>query len=275
MTTNSGQGSTSAGGTSGSSSEPLRPTTDYDTSVERDRSIPVREERVETRPTQVREQHVERVEHVEHVRPPVQPAPPVVHNDNDGRPVNVAVGAERQDGVRWGPVWAGLLTALTTFLLFELLFYAFGWLDLDPGSGSSSGLVTGILALVAFFLGGLVAGATALWKGLFSGLLHGFLVWALGVVAFIALTFFGAGALLGSFGSLTNQLGVGPQQVQSATEVSEAEANQASSTAKDAAAPAFWGLLAPLGASMLGGLIGSKIWPRKDDSDPETVRLKA
>jgi hypothetical protein len=119
----------------------------------------------------------------------------------------------------------------------------------------------------------LIAGATAIWKGLFSGLLHGFLVWALGVVAFIALTFFGGSALLGSFGDLTSQLGVGPQQLQEATEVSGSEADEIASTAKDAAAPAFWGLFLPLAASMLGGLIGSKIWPRKKDSEPETAQL--
>src|SRR5215212_1801964 len=27
----------------------------------------------------------------------------------------------RRDSVRWGPVWAGLITALTTFLLLQLL----------------------------------------------------------------------------------------------------------------------------------------------------------
>jgi hypothetical protein len=30
-----------------------------------------------------------------------------------------------------------------------------------------------------------------------------------------------------------------------------------------------------LAASMLGGLIGSKIWPRKKDSEPETVQLRS
>jgi len=232
-------------------------------------SVPVHEEYVEPRHTaaQVREQTV-----VQHESRPVP-----VHSEQP-RPVNVAVGAERQDGVRWGPIWAGLLTALTTFLLLELLFYAMGWLTLDPGSnepGDSRALVTGILALAAFFLGGLIAGATAIWKGLFSGLLHGFLVWALGVVAFIALTFFGGSALLGSFGDLTSQLGVGPQQVQAAAEVSGSEADEITSTAKDAATPAFWGLFLPLAASMLGGLIGSKMWPRKKDSDPETVQLRS
>jgi len=241
-------------------------TTDYG---RRDTSLPLREEIVEPRQTQVRQ---ENVVHREEVRP-VYREP---SNDDRG-PVNVAVGAERKDGVRWGPIWAGLLTALTTFILLELLFYSLGWLTLDPGeedSGNSTAIVTGILALVAFFLGGLVAGATALWKGLFSGLLHGFLVWALGVVSFIALTFFGGSALLGSFGDLTNQLGVGPQQVQSTAEVTGSEAEQIKSEAKDAAAPAFWGLFLPLAAAMLGGLIGSKIWPRQDDSDPDTVRLR-
>jgi hypothetical protein len=186
------------------------------------------------------------------------------HHDHDRQPP-VALGADRHDGVRWGPVWAGLLTALTTFLLLELAFYAAGAIDLRGQGSGNDGIITGILALVAFFLGGLVAGATALWKGLFSGLLHGFLVWAVGVVAFIALTFFGASALLGSFGDLTSQLGVGPQEVSSATQVSGSEAEQASQDAKDAAAPAFWGLALPLVASMLGGLIGSKMWPRKKD----------
>jgi hypothetical protein len=264
MTSDANAGATSAGSTS---REPLRGSTGDDTDYEtteygrRDRSIPVREEFVEPRQREVREETV-----VHH-----QPQPVYQDNDNDVAPVNVAVGAERQDGVRWGPIWAGLLTALTTFLLLELLFYWLGWLDL---AGNSSGLTTGILALVAFFLGGLVAGATTIWKGLFSGLLHGFLVWALGVVAFIALTFFGGSALLGSFGSLSNDLGVGPQQVQSTTNVTNSEANQVTNTAKDASGPAFWGLFLPLASSMLGGLIGSKMWPRRTDSDPETIRLR-
>ena len=275
MSTSSNSGATAAGGsgsTSGSGSTggstghetASYGTTDYGHTTS---SVPVREEHVESRPVQVREQQV--------VHQETRPAP---SSDTDSSPVNVAVGAERRDGVRWGPVWAGLLTALTTFLLLELGFYALGWLTLDTvdtDPSDSSGIVTGILALVAFFIGGLIAGATALWKGLFSGLLHGFLVWALGVVAFIALTFFGASSLLGSFGDLTSKLGVGPQAIESTTDVSDAEAAEAEETAEDAAGPAFLGLVLPLGAAMLGGLIGSKIWPRKDDSDPETVRVRS
>jgi hypothetical protein len=95
------------------------------------------------------------------------------------------------------------------------------------------------------------------------------------VAAFIALTFFGGSALLGSFGSLAHQLGVGPQQVQSTTNVTPAEANQLASNAKDAAAPAFWGLFLPLASAMAGGLIGTKIWPRRKDTDPETIQVRS
>ena len=274
MTSDRSGGATAAGGDPGDRRDESTSyeTTDYG---RRDPSLPVREEHVEPRHPRS-DSTLGREQYVEH-----RDARPVYHetsDDDDRGPVNVAVGSERKDGVRWGPIWAGLLTALTTFILLELLFYSLGWLTLDPGeedSGNSTAIVTGILALVAFFLGGLVAGATAIWKGLFSGLLHGFLVWALGVVAFIALTFFGGSALLGSFGELTNQLGVGPQEVQSTTEVTDAEAQDITSEAQDAATPAFWGLFLPLVAAMLGGLIGSKIWPRGDDSDPDTVRLRS
>ena len=34
------------------------------------------------------------------------------------------------DRVRWGPVWAGAIVALTTYLVLQLLFFAVGWLTL-------------------------------------------------------------------------------------------------------------------------------------------------
>lgn len=260
-------GATSAGrdplGTNGSgassmSSSAGHHTTDY---VEQDRNPGhLGQERVDSYDTRTQQTPVVHQDTVRHERHDVS------HDyDRDERRSMVALGTDRHDGVRWGPVWAGLLTALTTFLLLELALYAAGAIDLRGEGSDNDGIITGVLALVAFFLGGLIAGATALWKGLFSGLLHGFLVWAVGVVAFIALTFFGASALLGSFGDLASQIGIGPQDVSSATEVSDTEADQANQDAQDAAGPAFWGLLLPLGASMVGGLVGSKMWPRKKD----------
>jgi hypothetical protein len=255
MTSDRSSGATSAGGTAEQS-------TYENTSYEgNEGAVPVHEETVE--PRSRREETVVRQE----TRPVQQPVA-------NPEPVNVDVLPERRDGVRWGPIWAGLLTALSSFLLLELLFYGLGWLTLDPGQnqpGSSAALVTGILALVAFFLGGLIAGATAMWKGLSSGLLHGFLVWALGVVAFLALTFFGGGALLGSFGSLAHQFGIGPQQIQRTASITSAQASKIAATAKSDALPAFFGLLLPLITSMLGGLIGSKMWPRQKDVERANV----
>jgi hypothetical protein len=225
-----------------------------------DRPVEVREE-VLDRP-RVHEETVVREDH--HVREPV-PAPQT--------PVNVAVEAEGHDGVRWGPVWAGLLTALSSFLLLELLFYGLGWLTIDPGEttpGNNAGWVTGILALIGFFLGGLVAGATAMWKGLTSGLLHGFMVWALGVLAILFITLFGGGALLGSFADVIRDF----VNLQQASNVSPAEADSLATTAKDAALPAFFGLALPLAASMLGGLIGSKMWPRNKGTQHDTITVR-
>ena len=188
-------------------------------------------------------------------------------------PVNVEVEAEGHDGVRWGPVWAGLLTALSSFLLLELLFYGLGWLTIDPGAstpGNNAGWVSGILALVAFFLGGLVAGATAMYKGLSSGLLHGFLVWALGVLAILFLTLFGGGALLGSFADLIDKF----LNLRQTASVNPAEATTLAETTKDAALPAFFCLALPLAASMLGGLIGSKMWPRNQGTQHDTISVR-
>jgi len=40
----------------------------------------------------------------------------------------------RRDSIRWGPIWAGLITALTTFLLLQLLAIGLGLVDVGPGS---------------------------------------------------------------------------------------------------------------------------------------------
>ncbi|CAN5670516.1 hypothetical protein BH24ACT13_BH24ACT13_10340 [soil metagenome] len=194
---------------------------------------------------------------------------PVQQEPVEQTPVNVSVAGRRGDQVRWGPVWAGLMVALATFLLLELAFYAFGWLT--PGSSTSEaagGVITGILGLVAFFLGGLVAGASAMWKSLSSGLLNGLLVWALGVVGLLFLTLFGGGALLGSFGNIAAQV-VSLGQV---PDVSAPEAQEAIAAVRDAARWAVLGLALSLAAAAIGGIVGAKMWPRnQDDQDAATT----
>ena len=105
-----------------------------------------------------------------------------VRNDNDrdnrdGRPVR---------RISWGAVFAGVLTALLTIVLLNLLFYGIGISTINPASEQNpfSGLPIGTLIatvisnLVGLFLGGYVAGKLAGTPRTFPGLMHGILTWA-------------------------------------------------------------------------------------------------
>lgn len=187
--------------------------------------------------------------------------------------VTVNVPPQRGDQVRWGPVWAGLVVALPTFLLGTLLFLALGVLDAGGVSGTTGGVVTGLIALGAFFLGGLTAAATAMWRGLSTGLLHGILVWALSIVAILSLTLLGGGAVLGSAGNIASQL-VDPAAVTNAAsgadssdvpEVSAADQDEAREAGQSAASYGVLGLGLTFIAAAAGGIVGAKFWPRKKD----------
>jgi hypothetical protein len=177
---------------------------------------------------------------------------------------------DRRDRVRWGPVWAGAAVVLTVFIVLQLLFFALGWLDLSlndrDGSGVARGVVTGVLALIAFFIGGLTAGASTMWRKASDGMLHGVLVWALSVLGILALTLIGGTALLGPLASVASQT---PDAAQAAQNVDPA---QALDTARDTAGWAALGLGAAAAAAAIGGVAGSKIWPRRprrEDADTE------
>jgi hypothetical protein len=172
---------------------------------------------------------------------------------------------EVRDRVRWGPTWAGASVVLTVFLMLQLLFFALGWLDLSfngrDGSGVAAGILTGVLALIAFFVGGLTAGASTMWRKTGDGVLHGVLVWALSVLGILALTLIGGTALLGPLTSVASQA---PNAAQTAQNVDPV---QALATARDTAGWAALGLGAAAAAAAIGGSAGSKIWPRREDTD--------
>jgi hypothetical protein len=172
----------------------------------------------------------------------------------------------RRDRVRWGPVWAGVLAVLTTFIVLQLLFFALGLLDLGfdggEGSGMVAGIVTGVLALVAFFVGGLLAGASTMWRGAGDGLLHGVLVWALSVLGILALALIGGSALFGPLAELAGtaaQSGVQPPNV-------DVDPAQALDTARRTAGGTALGLGLAVAAAAIGGTVGSKIWPGKNNN---------
>lgn len=160
----------------------------------------------------------------------------------------------RRDSVRWGPIWAGLITALTTFLLLQLFAIGIGLVDVGPGSDGGGGWVPALIGLIAFFVGGLVAGLTSAIRGPGPGLLNGFMVWALGTVLILLLSVLGLGQLFGALGNVAGQ--VNPDALAGAAP--NVSPREAESALRAGAIGAFFGLLFSALASMLGGLLGGR-----------------
>lgn len=187
--------------------------------------------------------------------------------------------------VQWGPIIAGLATAIATFLLMTVLGLALGASILDPADTSSeigtwAAVWGAISAIFAFFVGGWIAAKTAAVGGPFSGLMNGLMVGATGLILLLYLTSTGLGNL---FGTLSSNLGdiinIAQDQAQeegvTAEEAqAEAEANQDEAqaeveqtlaeadtqstfdTVQESAFGTFLGLLLPLAAAALGGYLG-------------------
>jgi hypothetical protein len=163
----------------------------------------------------------------------------------------------RRDIVRWGPIWAGTIIALATYVVLQLFFFAVGVLGPGFGPGPGAGVTTvvsAILALIAFFVGGLVAGATGLWTGRQEGLLQGVTMWALTVVGILAVTLIGGGALLGAAAAAAAQVGDVPPPV-------GVDATEVLGTARNAAGWSALGLGLSVLAAALGGMIGGRMRP--------------
>lgn len=109
--------------------------------------------------------------------------------------------------ISWAAIIAGLVTFLATSLLLSLIGTAIGFggvdfTDAHPMSGVTMGVAiwSVISILLSLGLGGFVAGLTAAR----AGLIHGFLTWALSVIASFMLA---TSAISGAFGLLGNVVG--------------------------------------------------------------------
>lgn len=165
-----------------------------------------------------------------------------------------------EDRVRWGPVWAGLLTTLTVFLVLELLAYGLGLLTSNNnGTVAASGAapwITGVLGLIAFFVGGFVAEWSAAARGGGSGLLNGFIVWALATSLILVLSILGLGSLFGALGTAIGQFLAAGGHVTTPGSVN-VSGNQVANVTQSAALGAFFSLVLTAIAAALGGLLGS------------------
>lgn len=161
-----------------------------------------------------------------------------------------------RDRVRWGPVWAGTLVALAVFVVLQLFFFAVGVLGPGYGGNTTGTVVSGVLGLVAFFIGGLLAGASTAWRGAGDGLLHGVLVWALSMLGILVLALIGGSSMLGPLATL---LGAQQQGI-------VIDPALVLRTARHAAGWAALGLGLSVAAAAIGGMVGSKLWPRRNQS---------
>jgi hypothetical protein len=186
----------------------------------------------------------------------------------------------RHDRVHWGPIIAGLLTAFTTLLLLSLLGLAIGLTTVNAGTaaaqggppadvGRNSAVWAAISGILAFLLGGYVAGRTAAIFNRSWGALNGALVFMLAVPVVLWLAGQGLGTVLGSLGNLSGALASNP----SAAQAAQGAAGQAQATAQsiqpvdvaraaEAARNTAWGTLGgslvALAASAFGGSIGTR-----------------
>ena len=160
----------------------------------------------------------------------------------------------RRDRIRWGPIWAGIVTAIGAYLILQLALIAVGVVELGEGATDDT-VASAVAALVAFFLGGVVAGATAMWRGVDDGVLHGVVMWFAAIIALVLLSIIGSGVALGAFDTT---------KAIDAFSVEGVDIAQARDDAQDAAGKALAALVAGLVASAIGGAVGAKMWPKDD-----------
>jgi len=183
----------------------------------------------------------------------------------------------RKDRVHWGPIVAGLLTALTALLLLSLLGLAIGLTTINAGTaaaqggppadaGRNSAVWAGVAGILSFLLGGYIAGRTASLFNRGWGALNGALVFMLAVPLILWLAGQGLGTVFGSLGSLSGALVSNPGAAQGAAGQAQAAAQnvqpidvaRAAEAVRNTAWGTLLGSLLGLAASAFGGWLGTR-----------------
>ena len=182
-----------------------------------------------------------------------------------------------RDRVRWGPITAGLATALTSLLMLSLLGLAIGLTVVNAGDaaaqggapdglGRNSAIWGAISGLIAFFLGGWMAGRSAAVFDRGWGALNGALVFLVAVPVILWLASTGLGTVLGSLGSLAGSVNPDPGTAQNVAEQARQAAQntqpidvaRAAANARNTAWGTLLGMVLALGASAVGGMLGTR-----------------
>lgn len=170
--------------------------------------------------------------------------------------------------VQWGPIIAGVLSAIAILLILTVLGLAIGTSALEPRDvgqslGTGAAIWGAISAIIAFFVGGYVAAKTAAVGGVGSGMINGLMVGAAILAIVLYLTGSGIGSIVGTLGSnigdLTNvaqgQTGTNPVDAAQA-QASQVNATDAFNAVKDSSWGTLIGIVLALIAAGLGGIVG-------------------
>lgn len=199
------------------------------------------------------------------------------------------------DRVRWGPILAGLVSTLATFMILSLLGVAVGLTAAtgDPNGGAraaanvannygtGAAIWAAISALLSFFIGGFVAARTSAVRGRGTGWTNGALVWAVTLPLLLWLASNGASGFLNAIGFNLGDFfnTVNPSNPASPVNPSNPSSPVNNPGAVQATAEnarnSVWGtliaLLLGLAAAGLGGLLGGR---GSEDNDPVSTRDK-
>jgi MFS family permease len=187
----------------------------------------------------------------------------------------VAAVSSPADRIRWGSIIGGLFAALSTIVLLGVLGMAIGLTALDPGDRPGEGFAWGaaiwtiITFILAFFIGGWVAGRTAAFQNHRHGLLNGAMVWATSVALVVMLLGSGISALVGAggqaLGTMAGEMGNDARPASARIDAALPDMNadqQDLQRADRAATTSAWvtlvSLLIGLGAAAFGGYSGSR-----------------
>ncbi|MFN0074588.1 MAG: hypothetical protein ACKVVP_24160 [Chloroflexota bacterium] len=184
-----------------------------------------------------------------------------------------------RDRVRWGPIIAGVSTALTSLLMLSLLGLAVGLTTVNAGTAAATGALpenTGttaavwgaVSAIIAFFLGGFMAGRTASVFSRGWGALNGAMVFLIGIPFMLWLAGQGLGSVIGGLSGYAGDLA--NQAQNTAQNTSPVEVARTASQIRNGAWGSLLGAILGLGAAALGGSAGTR---RHIEMDADTGRI--